>query len=128
MLILFNAMVSLVQESGAAILAQRVIFDLRRAMFAHLQEGSIGFIAKTHVGRIMSRIQGDVNSPQEFLETSVQAIGDLFLLVGIIVVLLIMDWQLGLLTPAPLPAMVLVRALWLPHARETFRAARDASC
>lgn len=126
-LVAFNALVSFLQERSAAILAQRVIFDLRRAMFAHLQHVSTSFIDSTHVGRIMSRIQGDVNALQEFLETSVQALGDFFLLIGIAVVLLIMDWRLGLLTLAALPAVILVRALWLPRAKVTFRNARDAS-
>ena len=126
-LIVANAVTSFLQEWTAATLAQRVIFDLRRAMFSHLQDVSSSFVEQTQVGRIMSRIQGDVNSLQEFLETSVQAIGDLVLLVGIIVVLLWMDWRLALLTLAALPALILIRAIWLPRAKETFRRARDAS-
>jgi len=126
-LIATNAVASFLQESAAAILAQRVIFDLRRAMFVHLQDVSSGFIENTHVGRIMSRIQGDVNSLQEFLETSVQAVGDFFLINGIIVVLLLLDWRLGLLALIALPALILIRAVWLPRAKLTFRRARDAS-
>ncbi len=122
-----NAVGSYAQERLAAGLAQRVIFDLRRAMFVHLQDVSLGVLDQTHVGRIMSRLQGDVNALQEFLETSVSAIGDLFLLIGIIVVLLVLDWQLGLLTLMVLPAMIAVRAMWLPRVRETFRRAKDAS-
>jgi ATP-binding cassette subfamily B multidrug efflux pump len=126
-LILANAVTSFLQEWTAATLAQRVIFDLRRAMFAHLQQVSSAFIEQTHVGRIMSRIQGDVNSLQEFLETSIQAVGDFVLINGIIIVLLFMDWRLGLLALGAVPALVVVRALWLPRAKETFRRARDAS-
>ena len=122
-----NALVSWLQERSAALLAQQVIFDIRRAMFEHLQAVSADFVERTHVGRIMSRIQGDVNSLQEFLETSVQAIGDMFLLVGLMVLLVVMDWRLGLLTLTSLPVVIVVRALWLPRAKLTFRAARDAS-
>jgi ATP-binding cassette subfamily B protein len=125
-LIAANAVTSFIQEWMAATLAQRVIFDLRRAMFVHLQNVSASFVEQTQVGRIMARIQGDVNSLQEFVETSIQAIGDFFLLIGIVIVLLWMDWLLGLLTLAVLPAMILIRALWLPHAKATFRKARDA--
>src|ERR1700712_1186381 len=53
-LIATNAVASFLQEWTAATLAQRVIFDLRRAMFVHLQDVSSGFIESTHVGRIMS--------------------------------------------------------------------------
>lgn len=111
----------------SARLAQRVIFDLRRAMFAHLQDISLSYLDRTHVGRVMSRLQGDVNALQEFLEQSVGAIGDLALLVGIIAVLLTMDLKLGLLTLLVLPALVALRALWLPRVKDTFRRARDAS-
>jgi ATP-binding cassette, subfamily B, multidrug efflux pump len=126
-LIALNAVTSFLQEWTAATLAQRVIFDLRRAMFVHLQDVSSSFVEQTHVGRIMSRIQGDVNSLQEFVETSVQAVGDFVLLNGIIIVLLWMDWRLGLLTLTTVPILILLRALWLPWAKETFRRARDAS-
>ena len=108
-------------------LAQRVIFDIRRAMFAHFQDVSLSFMDKTHVGRIMARLQGDVNSLQEFLESSTGAVGDFATLFGISVVLVAMDVRLGLLTLLVLPALIGVRAVWLPYSKQTFRLARDAS-
>ena len=115
------------QQWLSARLAQQVIFDLRRAMFAHLQDVSLSFLDNTHVGRLMSRLQGDINSLQEFLENSVAAVNDLLMLVGIVVVLLVMDWQLGLLTLTVLPVLAMVQMRWLPAARRIFRTARDAS-
>ncbi len=122
-----NALGGYLQELLAAGLAQRVIFDLRRAMFAHLQNVSMGILDQTHVGRIMARLQGDVNALQEFLETSVSAVGDFFLILGIVVELLILHWPLGLLTLTVLPGLLFIRALWLPRVRETFRRAKDTS-
>ncbi len=122
-----NAMSAYAQEKLATGLAQRVIFDLRRAMFAHLQNVSLGVLDRTHVGRIMSRLQGDVGALQEFLETSAPAVGDFFLLFGIMIVLLVLDPWLGLLTLTVIPALVCIRAVWLPRVRETFRRAKDAS-
>jgi ATP-binding cassette subfamily B protein len=126
-LAVLNAVGGFFQEWVSARLAQRVIFDLRRAMFAHFQDVSLSVLDQTHVGRIMSRLQGDVNALQEFLESSVTAAGDLALLIGIIVVLLAMDLKLGLLTLTVLPALIGLRALWLPRVKATFRKARDAS-
>ena len=108
-------------------LAQRVIFDIRRAMFAHFQDVSLSFMDKTHVGRIMSRLQGDVGSLQEFLESTTGSVGDVVVLIGITVVLLSMDVQLGLLTLLVLPVLIAIRAVWLPYSKESFRKARDAS-
>jgi ATP-binding cassette subfamily B multidrug efflux pump len=114
-------------ETFSSRLAQRVIFDIRRGMFAHFQDVSLSFMDKTHVGRIMSRLQGDVNSLQEFLESSTGALGDFVMLVGISVVLLSMDLKLGLLTLMVLPALIAIRAVWLPFSKVSFRLARDAS-
>jgi ATP-binding cassette subfamily B protein len=108
-------------------LAQRVIFDIRRGMFAHLQDVSLSFMDKTHVGRMMARLQGDVGSLQEFLETTTGAVGDLVMLIGIAGALLFMDLRLGLLTLTVLPALILIRAIWLPYSKTAFQAARDAS-
>ena len=108
-------------------LAQRVIFDIRRAMFAHFQDVSLSFMDKTHVGRIMARLQGDVNALQEFLENMNGAVGDAIMLVGITVVLLTTDLKLGLLTLTVLPALVAIRTVWLPYSKKSFRLARDAS-
>lgn len=126
-IISFNALASYGQEVLSARLAQRVIFDMRREMFRHLQDVALAFLDKTHVGRIMSRLQGDVNALQEFFETSIQAVGDLVLLFGIVFVLLAMEWRLALVTLSVMPVMVFIRAAWLPKAKIKFRRARDAS-
>ncbi|MCE7796126.1 ABC transporter ATP-binding protein/permease [Sphingobium sufflavum] len=125
--ILLNSAANYASDFTAARLAQRIIFDLRRAMFAHLQRLSQGFMDRSHVGRIMSRLQGDVNALQEFFETSVTAVGDLALLIGIIGVLFALEWRLACLTLLLLPVLFGVRALWLPHARLVFARARDTS-
>lgn len=114
-------------EATVSRTAQNLLFDLRRAMYAHLQVVSLSFMDKTEVGRLMSRLQGDVYALQEFLESSIFAIGDLVLLVGIVVVVLSLDPALGGLTLSVVPLLLLVRIIWLPLARKAFMAAREAS-
>lgn len=116
-----------VGERLSARIAQRVIFEIRRKIFAHFQDVSLSFMDKTHVGRIMARLQGDVNALQDFLENMNGALGDFATLVGIAVVLLMTDLQLGALTLLVLPILIAVRAIWLPYSKRGFRAARDAS-
>lgn len=108
-------------------IAGHLLFDLRRAMYAHLQVVSLGFMDQTEVGRLMSRLQGDVYALQEFLESSIFAIGDLLLLVGIVSVLLVLDVRLASLTLAVLPVLIVVRMVWLPMARRAFLHARETS-
>jgi ATP-binding cassette subfamily B protein len=126
-LIVFNLTLSFLQDWLSARLAQRVIFDLRRSMFSHLQDMSLSLLDQTHVGRIMARLQGDVNALQEFLESSMGALADMATLVAVIFVLLQMNLKLGLLTLTVLPALIVLRGVWLPRVKDTFRRARDAS-
>ncbi|MFI4974603.1 MAG: ABC transporter ATP-binding protein [Caulobacterales bacterium] len=118
---------SLVSQWLSTKLAQKVIFDVRRAMFEHFQAVSMSFMDKTHVGRVMSRLQGDVNALQDFLESTTGTIGDFVMLIGIVIALLVLNWKLGLLTMLVLPALIGIRAIWLPYSKITFRRARDAS-
>lgn len=105
--------------------AQDLLFDLRRAMYAHLQRVSLSFMDKTEVGRLMSRLQGDVAALQEFLESSIYAFGDLLLLIGIVAVMLSLDPYLGALALSVVPALLVVRLIWLPLARKAFMRARE---
>jgi ATP-binding cassette, subfamily B, multidrug efflux pump len=125
--VLLNFGASYIQETRVGEVAENVLFDMRRAMFAQLQRVSLSFMDKTEVGRLMSRLQGDVNSMQEFLETSVISVGDMVLLVGIVVVLLTLDFQLGLLTLATMPILFIVRIFWLPPAKRAFMAAHETN-
>lgn len=127
LVIAINFMASWMQELVTGRMAENVLFDIRSAMFSHLQSVSLAFMDKTEVGRLMSRLQGDVNSMQDFLETSVLALGDLLLLFGIIVVMLWLDWQLALMVLTVVPILFGVRFLWLTQARSAFMAAHQAN-
>ena len=125
--ILFNFAASWMQETQVGQVAENVLFDMRRAMFAQLQRVSLSYMDKTEVGRLMSRLQGDVNSMQEFLETSVVSVGDIVLLFGIVAVLLSLDPWLGLLTMVTMPILFIVRIFWLPPAKRAFWAAHETN-
>lgn len=125
--IIINFFASYLQENTVGRMAEKVLFDIREAMFSHLQYVSLSFMDKTETGRLMSRLQGDVNAMQEFLETSVISIGDIVLLFGIVVSMLYLNVQLGLLTLAVLPVLLIVRIYWLPRARVAFMAAHESN-
>ena len=122
-----NYAANYLQDRIVGLTGERVIFDLRRAMFAHLQHVALSFMDKTEIGRLMSRLQGDVNALQEFLENSITAFGDLVLLFGIVIIMLMLDFELGLLTLAVVPTLLIVRLIWLPRARVAFRRARETN-
>ncbi len=125
--IALNFVVNRFQDRLVGLTGENVIFDLRSAMFAHLQKVALSFMDNTEVGRMMSRLQGDVNALQEFLENSITAFGDMVLLAGIVVIMLQLDFKLGLLTLSVVPALLVVRLIWLPRARVAFRRARETN-
>ncbi len=106
-------------------LGNRVVFDLRNAMFRHLQTLSTSYIDKRGVGAIMTRIQNDVGVINELFADGVAGIvANGLILAGIVVVMLITDWRLALLSFLVLPIMVVVMVRWRRRAVETYRATR----
>ncbi len=108
--------------------ALTVLYDIRADMFLQLQRLALSFSDKTPIGALMSRMFGDVGALQEMLESSIEIIGDVLTLVGIIVILLLLDFQLAIVTLAIVPALFLIRIIWQPIARRAFlRMRRNSS-
>ena len=106
-------------------LGNRVVFDLRNDMFRHLQKLSIGYLEKRGVGAIMTRIQNDVGVINEFFADGIaKMMADMLVLVGIVVVMFLTDWQLALLAYLVLPVMAVVVIRWRRRAVETYRRTR----
>ena len=105
---------------------QGILYSLRTKMFGHLQEMSPSFYHRTPVGRIMSRSQSDVLQLQETFELIVQSFSDLLSLVGIITMMLIIDWQLALICLAIVPPLFFILAYWQKFARHSFMRIRRA--
>ena len=114
------------QELNIAKAGQAVLYRLRGDMFAHLQKQSVSFYDRTEVGRLMSRVQGDVYQLQEFLSVAVLTLGDLLSLVGYVAMLLFMSVKLGLISMAVLPALVIMMLVWQPFAIRSFLRVRRA--
>ncbi len=125
--VIIHSIASYLQDMIVGWVAEHILIDLRHAMYRHLQKVSMSFMDRTEVGRMMSRLQGDVAALQEFLETIVTGVGDFVLLVGVIAAMMIMDWRLALLTIAVVSTLAIVRAVWLPVARRAFLYARQTS-
>lgn len=104
-----------------------VLFNLRTSMFRHLQKLSLSFYDRNEVGRIMSRVQNDIQALREMVTSGIIVIaGDLLTLVGIIFMLLYMDLRLAAITLAVIPLLVGVMAFWQARARGTFMRVRQA--
>ena len=115
-----------IQFRALARLSTRLLFDLRRDMFNHLQGQSATFFERNEVGRLMSRVQNDVLALQEFTEISVPTLADILMLAVIAVTLFVTDFNLALVAVAPIPLMVITMAIWQRKAKPTFLRIRTA--
>ncbi len=105
---------------------QGILYSLRTGMFNHLQELSPSFFHRTPTGRIMSRSQSDVLQLQETFELIVQSLSDMLSLVGIIGIMLWIDWRLALISMSILPVLFFVLGYWQKFARHSFMRIRRA--
>ncbi len=104
---------------------QRIMFDLRMQVYGHLQKLDVRFFDRNPVGRLMTRVTTDVDVLNELFASGIVAIfGDVFMLVGIMSVLLYMDWRLALVAFSVLPLIALVTRWFRQHVRETYRTVR----
>jgi len=104
---------------------QRIMFDMRTRIYEHLQRLDLRFYDRNPVGRLMTRVTTDVDVINDLFTSGVVSIfGDVFTLVGIMIVLLSMNWRLALVTFAVLPLIVLVTQWFRRHVRESYRTVR----
>jgi len=108
------------------VLGERFILDFRVLLYDYLQRLSISFFEDQQTGEIMSRITNDVNALEDFVTHSVGfLIVDLLRLVGTAIILLVLDWQLALLTLLPVPVLAVAMRLFNTRVRPIYRQIRD---
>ena len=110
-----------------SLVGQRMLANIRRDLFDHLQKLSLSYHDTHIVGVTVSRVMNDVATINDLLSQGIiTLIGDLFVLVGIIVVMLIMNLRLALLAFTVLPLMLLVTIWFSRRARVAFRETRTS--
>lgn len=106
---------------------QQVLYHLSSDMFSHLQRLSLSFYDKTQVGRVMSRLQSDIDVLEQMLSSGLLSmLSSLVALIGIIGAMLAMNVPLALLSFTVLPIMIVIAAYWQRHAQRSFRRTRAA--
>jgi ATP-binding cassette subfamily B protein len=114
-----------VQTWTMQVTGQRVMFDLRMQVFSHLQKLDLRFYDRNPVGRLMTRVTTDVDVLNELFTSGVVSIfGDAFTLLGIMAVLVWMDWQLALVAFSVLPLIALITQWFRRNVRDSYRTVR----
>jgi ATP-binding cassette subfamily B protein len=106
---------------------QKIMFDMRTQVFRHLHTLSPSFYDKNPVGRLITRVITDVDVLNELFSAGIVSIfGDICTLAGIMIAIVILNWQLGLVTFAVLPLIFLATAIFRWKARDSYRRVRIA--
>ncbi len=108
------------QEIFASRMSQGVLQNLRSKLFGHLQKLPMSFYDKTEVGRLMSRMHGDVGQLQEVGALIVATLGELLSLIGIIVFLMIMSFKLAIITLIVVPVLFILLIVWQKLAKRLY--------
>ena len=104
---------------------QRVIHDLREAIFDHLLRLEARFFDRNPVGRLMTRVLHDVESVSEAFTSGLFAVvADVITLIGVVAVMLWIDWRLALVTFSIVPILLLVAVYFRLNARDAYREVR----
>src|ERR1017187_9136950 len=108
-------------------MGQKIMFDLRRDIFRHMQRMHIGFFDVNAVGRLVTRLTSDVDAVNDMFTDGILAIvNDFFMLAVMAAVMLSINWWLALLAFAVLPLILIVTRLFRDHVRESYRRVRAA--
>jgi len=106
---------------------QGILFRMRTGMFDHLHKLSLSFFDHNKVGKVMSRVQNDVDQLQTLLtQDIIYLAADALTLIAIAVIMITMNARLALLTLTVVPALVIAMVVWQKYARRAFIRVRQA--
>ncbi|MCA9837053.1 MAG: ABC transporter ATP-binding protein [Trueperaceae bacterium] len=106
-------------------LGQHIVYDIRKEMFAKIQRLHLGFFDRTPVGRLITRITGDVEAIQQMMQDGIVGlIADLGLVIGLTVYMFWINWQLAIVTLVVMPILFWTLNYLRSRIRDAYRAVR----
>jgi ATP-binding cassette subfamily B protein len=106
---------------------QKIMYDMRSQIFRHLQRMHVAFFDRNPVGRLVTRLTSDVDALNEMFTSGIfEIFANIFILLGIVVVMLRMSWWLALIAFSVLPVIVFVTRIFRKSVRDSYRRIRSA--
>ena len=119
--------VGFVQTYATNWTGQRIMHDLRLRIFRHIQKLDVAYFDKNSTGSIITRLTNDVDVLNELFTSGVVSVfGDVFSLLGIVVVMLWINWKLALVCFSVIPLLFIVTLLFKQRVRGSYRRVRAA--
>ncbi|MBT8373931.1 MAG: ABC transporter ATP-binding protein/permease [Deltaproteobacteria bacterium] len=121
-IILANFVINFLQKMIMEYAGHMIMHDLRMKLFVQIQKLSIEFFTKNPVGRLVTRATNDIQNMHELFTSVISIVfKDMFLLVGIAIVLIFMNWKLAIISFIVLPFVLYASIVFSKRAREVFR-------
>ena len=110
------------EEYRMQMVGQKAMYDMRMSLFSHLQRLDVRFFDRNPVGRLMTRVMGDVEVLKELFTSGVITVfGDLLTIFGIMVMMLYLNWKLALVSFTVLPIIFAATIIYQIYSRRAFR-------
>lgn len=105
---------------------QKIIFNIRATIFKHIERLSLSFFDKNAVGKLVTRVTNDVETLNEmYTSVLVYLIKDVFLLVGIIIAMFILNVKMAIVSIITLPLVIILTLIFRKYDREAYRKVRS---
>ena len=125
-LAMVNLLASYLQTYLVSWVGERVILDLRRALFEHIQKLSLDFFSRQRTGWIVSRLTNDIDALDQLVTDGVTTlVTNGLTLVGAVVFLFALDWRLALATLAIMPFLIVATLVYRTHSARSYALLRN---
>ncbi len=119
--LLFQSVMQYFLSYYTQLMGQKIIFDLRNKIFAHVQKLSLKYFDKTPIGRIVTRVTNDVDSLEQMYSSGIiMVFSDVFIVLWILVFMFALSWDLSLVSLSVLPVLIYGTFLFRKKVRETY--------
>lgn len=107
------------------LMAQSIILDIRKKLYAHIVQFRINYFDKTPIGNLVTRLVSDIEAISDVFSSGlISIIGDLLILIVVLILMLVSNWQLALLSLAPIPVLIIATRIFAKAMRRSFQLER----
>ncbi len=125
LVILFEFIIHYFQVYFTEYMGQKIMYDMRMNIFSHINKMPMSFFDKNPTGRIMTRVTTDIQTLNEMLSSgTVTLFGDVFMILGIMIMMLSLNWKLSLITFSVLILLAIATFIFRSKVRIAFRIIR----
>ncbi len=123
---LLRSLTSLVETYNVNLVGEKIVFDLRLELYAHLQDLSLGFYSTRRVGELISRLSNDVTQMRSGLTSNINTLlQQLLIAVGSLIIMLVINWRLTMFTIVLVPTVAVLGTVFGRVLRRSSTEAQD---